>query len=577
MPPTTLIAALAGQAGETSGGSEARLLSGTVDEILTSASTLRVNSQVALALAERVREMSNVISSIVLDAEGDDYDVRQLEAFATFKHALEEIQLAVRAQKERSYFSALLHQQRDRNALSALSDKLHAAFDILMTSMRIHAAAAVSARAADLDALAAKREAQLRAISALPTPAYAPIPPAPQLQFGRANETRAVVDALTNEDHAGRTAILGGPGIGKTTLAAAALHHPAVAERFGTRRFFVPCDAAEGRASCLTVITDAFGIVATAPSAALKGLERVLGGEPAVLVLDNFESAWEGAEQRAAAEEVLAFLDGLKQLSVIVTMRGSERPQGMQWTRPFLDPLSPLSQSAAKQVFLSIANVDELDPDVDALLERLDNMPLALVLMANLAQYTPLPALLAQWDESATAMLVRGATSLDVSIDMSLRSPRMQAVPDAQTLLSILALLPAGAMDTDVQTWSSELSPRALGVLLLTALATRTADGRVHVLAPIRSFMWSNYRPSGDCVTSVVRFYLDLAGLASTAALNPESLALISPELANIDSVIRFVLLAEIESAIDVTLICAALSAVGHLNRLHTIIHCTSA
>lgn len=145
-------------------------------------------------------------------------------------------------------------------------------------------------------------------------------------------------------------------------------------------------------------------------------------------------------------------------------------------------------------------------------------------------------------------MLVRGASSLDVSINTSLRSPRMQAVPDAQILLGALSLLPSGAMDTDLTVWSSELAPGALSMLLRTALTTQGADGRVRVLAPIRSFIRLHYPPSDKsaCVSSAMNYYLGLAHIQiaqdSFAELTPETLALIAPELANIHSVTRFAL-----------------------------------
>ncbi|EJD42771.1 hypothetical protein AURDEDRAFT_126326 [Auricularia subglabra TFB-10046 SS5] len=467
MPPGPFIAALAAQGAETAGSSDAKILLGTADQIVASAT---------IALADSARDMSSVVSSVALDAERTD--LHQVEAFAKFGEILEEIRSFVETQKERSYLSALLHQQRDKGAISQFSDRLNDAFDALMTSLKIQASVAVAARAADLAALFAKRTVQLPAVSTLPTPIYPPIPPAPQLHFGRATETQAVVDAITQTGRAGRLAILGGPGIGKTALAAAVLHDPAVAERFGARRFFVRCDGAEGRPSCLATIADAFGIAAASPSAALRGLKDALAPHPAVL--------------------------------------------------------------------------------------RLDNMPLALVITASLAQYTPLSDLIAQWDETATAMLVRGATSVDVSINMSLHSPRMQSVPEAQNLLSVLALLPSGAMDTDIYLWAAEIVRRALPALLRTALATRSTDGRIHVLAPIRSFMCHYHPPSGDCVSSATVYYCGLAGTLRNASgrFEPETLALLAPELANIHSVARFSLETSDSPG-------AALEAAKHLGRLY--------
>lgn len=67
-------------------------------------------------------------------------------------------------------------------------------------------------------------------------------------------------------------------------------------------------------------------------------------------------------------------------------MRGAERPRGVVWTRPFLQPLGTLDPEAARQTFLDLSDIDD-DPDVDELLRLTDNLPLAVTLMASLASY----------------------------------------------------------------------------------------------------------------------------------------------------------------------------------------------
>lgn len=71
-------------------------------------------------------------------------------------------------------------------------------------------------------------------------------------------------------------------------------------------------------------------------------------------------------------EEVLAFLTTVNHVVILVsllfeymlnvncnvqiTMRGMERPAKIQWTLPFLLPLSSLSDAAARQTFEDIAD-----------------------------------------------------------------------------------------------------------------------------------------------------------------------------------------------------------------------------
>ncbi|EJD34343.1 hypothetical protein AURDEDRAFT_176613 [Auricularia subglabra TFB-10046 SS5] len=277
-------------------------------------------------------------------------------------------------------------------------------------------------------------------------------------------------------------------------------------------------------------------------------LHEILSSELLILVLDNFESAWEAAGQREDAEQALQFLGGITTLSLIVTLRGTERPQGINWTRPFLPPLPPLGHAAAKETFVSIADVPDANPAISMLLAFLGNVPLAIVLLANLAQYEPAGVLIARWNEIQTLMLVRGhgrdhLTSLDVSITLSLLSPRMLAVPSAQTLLGLLSLLPAGAVDSDLLQWNVD-GAQALSVLLQTSLAIRRSGQRIHVLAPIRSFMLHRYPPSHADILPVYQHYFGLVALTSGPVVNStenaEMYAAVSAELANLESVIQY-------------------------------------
>lgn len=158
---------------------------------------------------------------------------------------------------------------------------------------------------------------------------------------------------------AARLAIFGGPGMGKTSLALAALHDPAVALRYGDKRIFVACDAGDGLSGCFSILCGALGISMSNRKAAERSLTASMTDGPSLLVLDNFESVWEAERSRPEAESVLQLLCAIDSLSLVVTLRGSEAPFGVAWTRPFVLPLTPLDAAAAKQVFLAIADVDD--------------------------------------------------------------------------------------------------------------------------------------------------------------------------------------------------------------------------
>jgi AAA+ ATPase superfamily predicted ATPase len=64
------------------------------------------------------------------------------------------------------------------------------------------------------------------------------LPPAPQIFHGRESELREVVDLLKSDPP--WIAILGPGGMGKTSLAQAALHHVDIVAKY-FERYFVPC------------------------------------------------------------------------------------------------------------------------------------------------------------------------------------------------------------------------------------------------------------------------------------------------------------------------------------------------
>lgn len=339
--------------------------------------------------------------------------------------------------------------------------------------------------------------------------------------------------------------------MGKTTLALAVLHHPSVVDRYRSRRFFVACDPAEGRSNFLSTLAAAFGIPASDRKTVQLQLVETLGSDPTLLVLDNFESAWEADYQRAEAEEVLLLLGSIVNLSLLVSLRGAEKPRGIQWNRNALPPLEPLDNVAALHMFFSIVDAENSDPKVASdLIHRIDNIPLAIVLMANLAQVEPLDFLLRRWDEVKTAMLVRGdaqhrLTSLEISIRLSLHSPRMQSARAAVRMLALLSLLPQGAKYDDACSWSIEYAPQTISALLANSLAVRRAEGRIYVLSPIRSYMMEYHPPPDDDLAPLFQHYFGLAELAHGAAESVDSelfATTVVPEITNVEAAIRYAL-----------------------------------
>ncbi|KAJ7811484.1 hypothetical protein B0H14DRAFT_2859997 [Mycena olivaceomarginata] len=304
---------------------------------------------------------------------------------------------------------------------------------------------------------------------------FSMLPARPQIFHGRDSELAEIVQMLQQEY--AKIAILGAGGMGKTSLARAALHHPHMKTKY-EHCFFVSCESATSNIEIAAIIGEHLGLK---PGKNLtKPVLHALAGKAAcLLILDNLETTWEPLASRSGVEDLISLLTDIPHLALIVTMRGAERPARVRWTRPFLQPLGPLSQDAARKIFTEIADDFHEPQEVDQLLQFTDNMPLAVDLMAHLVDY-----------EGCANILAR-QSNLDASIVISLSSPRLTSQPGATDLLSLLSILPDGL--SGVELGHSNLPiPNILtcqAVLLGTSLAYHDNKKRLKSLVPIREYM----------------------------------------------------------------------------------------
>ncbi|KZO96334.1 hypothetical protein CALVIDRAFT_459223, partial [Calocera viscosa TUFC12733] len=313
---------------------------------------------------------------------------------------------------------------------------------------------------------------------------------------GRNDVINSIVPILSDEEP-GRVAILGAGGIGKTTVALAVLDDERVKAKFQDNRVFVNCDGVDTAGAILAEISSALQGHATGTQKELLAtLDRLQGSK--LLVLDNLESAWLTSEKRAV-EGILGQLTSVSDLSLIITMRGAQRPVTITWSQPLLPQLQPLLVSDSKLMYLSISGGKD-DESLDRLLEMLGGLPLAIELMANVGQNFSPSEMLAFYNKEKTSLLKlrREATrleSLEVSIEVSLKSPPIVDNPEALEMLGVLALLPKGYPIETLR----EVVPRlddlnqAMRTLVQAALASRTGPSVLVVLAPIREYIRLKY------------------------------------------------------------------------------------
>lgn len=317
--------------------------------------------------------------------------------------------------------------------------------------------------------------------------------PKPEI-FGRATEIELVVEAVL----AGRAAVVaGGPGMGKTALATAALYDPRVVAQFGRRRVFVSLEAASQPHALLSRLADALGLPATGSDASLlRVIEMSAIAQPAVAVLDNAELLFES--DRGEAERLLRLLAQIANLSTVVTLRGS--PPALP-RASVIDDLSRLPPEAARGAFLAVCGERFADdPDLSPLLAALDGHALSLQLVAGQATGQPtLVGLRERWDEAHSAILRRPdreesrLTSVRASLALSLSGSSIGSFPLARRLLAVLAHLPGGLAEPDAGpllgdrgTHSRARVLEAISCVQRLRLVERRLDRRLRMLNPLR-------------------------------------------------------------------------------------------
>jgi hypothetical protein len=94
----------------------------------------------------------------------------------------------------------------------------------------------------------------------------------------------------------------------------AALHHPAIMEKYNLRHF-ISCESANTCAGLVRIIGLQLG-VEPSTSAIVRHFGQC---GPCLVVLDNFETPWETIESRAQVEEFLSLLADIPSLALLVS------------------------------------------------------------------------------------------------------------------------------------------------------------------------------------------------------------------------------------------------------------------
>ncbi|WP_437986971.1 tetratricopeptide repeat protein [Sorangium sp. So ce117] len=358
--------------------------------------------------------------------------------------------------------------------------------------------------------------------------------------IGRDAVIASLAAALSHEPP-GRAVLLGAAGIGKSTVSLAVLHRSDVVARFGERRFFARLDAAPDAASAAVALADALR-VDPGPHRWQRALS-FLAAAPAVLVLDNLETPWSGDDQ-AGTEELLAELAAIPRLAIAASVRGASRPGRVAWNSPV--ELWPLGLTEAEAMFCAIAGEEHRGtPALTALLSLQEGVPLAIELLAHAAQGNDLVNLKEEWEARRTAVLEREGGTCDrlrswrTSLELSIGARRMTS--GARRLLAVLAVLPDGIAQRDLNAVLPDAGPAAARVLAHVRLAY-FEGGRLKMLSPAREYVKAAHPPAAEDLGQAMARYGDLARTFGPLPGSPggaEAAVRLAPETANLDAVIR--------------------------------------
>ncbi|KAH7101874.1 hypothetical protein BKA62DRAFT_158648, partial [Auriculariales sp. MPI-PUGE-AT-0066] len=360
-------------------------------------------------------------------------------------------------------------------------------------------------------------------------------PPKPHVFHGRDDCVKSLVEKAiehSTPQAAANLGILGNGGLGKTSLAQVVMWERLIVEHFGPRRFFLSCEPLVDATGVGAALRKLFDIPTS--NDILQGIISHLESHGrTLLVLDNLETVWLVPDHRARSqlELLLRRLAAIPTLTLIITSRGVVLPRGIRWANVASATLEPFSAEAALQTFNDIAGTSETDEETERaavveLMKEVDYMPLAVTLLAQLAQCGEKPSvLLRHWKQSHTTMLrsdplasgreTNVAASIMVSIELLTAGPNSE---EPLQLLSICGHLPAGLRTSVFDQLMPHFKDLDSGRRSLKALALISvgSQGELKMLSPIRHFVLKAHPMTDHHHAAMRQIYFDIAASAPT-------------------------------------------------------------
>jgi tetratricopeptide (TPR) repeat protein len=313
------------------------------------------------------------------------------------------------------------------------------------------------------------------------------------LLFGRDHELLLIEKALLS---GGSVTITGFRGMGKTSLATAALYRPQIVRKFGDRRLLISLEAEREPRALLAAIARSLRLPSTGEEASLlRQIQLAARAGPIAAVLDDCGPIL--AADLAGAERLLRLATQIGNLSVILITDGAMPRVPVAFS---IESLPGLAPAAAREAFLAVAGDSAVDdPELTHLVDLLDGYPLAIALVAaRAASGTSLHAIAEGWEEArATPFAESGAqgrsSGVRAALALALKSEPLSRAPLARRLLALLSVLPAGIAPYTVPRLlgkrgavSKAKAAAAVAVLRQLHLIEWRSDDRLRLPAPLR-------------------------------------------------------------------------------------------
>ncbi|KAJ7195917.1 hypothetical protein GGX14DRAFT_403652 [Mycena pura] len=354
---------------------------------------------------------------------------------------------------------------------------------------------------------------------------FSMLPSMPQIFHGRESELSDILQLFTHD--APRIAILGAGGMGKTSLARAVLHHPDITLKYGECRMFVACDVASTMAELVTLIANYLG-----PETDKNPKQQIMHYFASRPRLCLYWITWRLLGSQLCLARKLKNFYVFSQTSNTLLSQCEEQ--------------SDLLEFVGLALFYNPCEMHDSEA-IQKILHLTDNMPLAIDLMANLVDSEGCQNILSRWDTEKTSLVSDGydqRSNLDMSIAMSLSSPRVASVSGAKDLLSLLSMLPDGLSDMELRQSNFPIDNilECKATLLRTSLAYSTSQKRLKVLVPIQEHMQRYHPVVLDIVEPLFQKYGEILELYKKyrGTTRAEIIPQITMNFANIQSILSF-------------------------------------